>query len=69
MLNFIDGHANAGIQSVDGLQKLVTSFYQSDGITTSTFGIGSDFNENLMKGFYTGNVWSYVKRCIQCRPW
>jgi len=43
-----DGLANVGVTSVDGLQKIVKQKYAEDGIAVSTFGVGADFNEDLM---------------------
>jgi len=46
---FSDGVANAGITSVSGVCDLVKSMYLR-GVGTSSFGIGSDFDEKMMKG-------------------
>ncbi|HYG49421.1 MAG TPA: VWA domain-containing protein, partial [Flavobacteriales bacterium] len=45
-----DGLANEGITSVDALQKIARENCQEYKISLSTFGIGLDFNENLMTG-------------------
>lgn len=43
-----DGLANVGITSVDELQRIAKTKNLEDGITISTFGLGLDYNENLM---------------------
>ena len=43
-----DGLANQGITDLKKLQELVKSKYLEDGIALSTFGVGADFNEELM---------------------
>ncbi len=45
-----DGLANEGIVSIDALQKIAKENCQEYSTSLSTFGIGLDFNENLMKG-------------------
>lgn len=45
-----DGLANEGITSQDALQKIAKENCQEYKISLSTFGIGLDFNENLMTG-------------------
>jgi Ca-activated chloride channel family protein len=44
-----DGHANGGDSSLDGLQRRSERAF-SDGIQTSTFGLGADFDAKLMSG-------------------
>jgi len=46
---FSDGLVNTGIQTHRELFDLTSKIYQNK-ITTCTFGIGSDFDEDLMKG-------------------
>jgi Ca-activated chloride channel family protein len=43
-----DGLANVGITSVDELQRIAKNKNLEQGITISTFGLGLDYNENLM---------------------
>jgi Ca-activated chloride channel family protein len=45
---FSDGLANGGIQDAQGLGKLAAEFLK-DEVRTNTFGIGSDFDESIMK--------------------
>jgi len=46
---FSDGQVNEGVTNTAQLMELVNSF-QKEGVNTTSFGIGSDFNEELMKG-------------------
>ena len=46
---FSDGLANIGIKDNEGITKLAKDIY-GKGINISAFGIGSDFNEELMMG-------------------
>eukprot|EP01105_Mastigella_eilhardi_P017453 TRINITY_DN4006_c0_g1_i2.p1 TRINITY_DN4006_c0_g1~~TRINITY_DN4006_c0_g1_i2.p1 ORF type:complete len:593 (-),score=174.48 TRINITY_DN4006_c0_g1_i2:680-2434(-) len=48
ILLFSDGQANAGVATVPGLCAIAEKFYEQEQITTSTFGIGDDINEDLM---------------------
>jgi Ca-activated chloride channel homolog len=43
-----DGLANVGITDTLKLQEIVRNKNREEGITLSTFGVGADFNENLM---------------------
>jgi len=43
-----DGLANQGITSTAKLQDIVQKKYSQDNIAISTFGVGADFNEDLM---------------------
>ncbi|MDW7692976.1 VWA domain-containing protein [Flammeovirgaceae bacterium SG7u.111] len=43
-----DGLANHGIILMEELQKIVANKYQNDHIALSTFGVGLDYNEDLM---------------------
>ncbi|RPI15036.1 MAG: VWA domain-containing protein [Ignavibacteriae bacterium] len=43
-----DGLANRGVTDRHELARLVRDMNRKDGITISTFGVGNDFNENLM---------------------
>jgi len=47
---FSDGVANVGIKDVDELGDLIVNWNKNDNICFSTFGIGHDFNERLMRG-------------------
>ena len=54
-----DGQANRGLTSVEGICEQVREL-ASAGVTTSTVGIGFDFNEELMTAIATagqGNSW------------
>lgn len=43
-----DGHANQGITDVKKLQEIAQTKFRELGIGLSTFGVGADFNEDLM---------------------
>lgn len=45
-----DGMANIGVVTQEQLEAIVNSEYEKSKLTISTFGVGSDFNENLMTG-------------------
>ncbi len=45
-----DGLANKGITDATSLNQIATKMSQEEGITLSTFGVGIDFNEDLMMG-------------------
>ena len=46
---FSDGVANVGVTSKDGIFSIVDGIYQQ-GVGVSSFGIGADFDETMMKG-------------------
>jgi len=46
---FSDGCAGPGITSEQGLRELADKYYQQK-VSTSSFGIGADFDERIMKG-------------------
>ena len=48
-----DGHANAGVVEVDQLAS-VAAKAQANGVTTSTIGIGLDYDETLLAGVARG---------------
>lgn len=48
VLLLTDGQANEGIQSVEALRKHAAELY-ARGVATTTFGLGTDFNEVLLK--------------------
>eukprot|EP01105_Mastigella_eilhardi_P017447 TRINITY_DN4006_c0_g1_i1.p1 TRINITY_DN4006_c0_g1~~TRINITY_DN4006_c0_g1_i1.p1 ORF type:complete len:289 (-),score=68.39 TRINITY_DN4006_c0_g1_i1:161-964(-) len=56
ILLFSDGQANAGVATVPGLCAIAEKFYEQEQITTSTFGIGDDINEDLMMGGCAPNL-------------
>jgi Ca-activated chloride channel family protein len=61
-----DGLANRGITDRTELANIVKNKSGYDGITISTFGVGNDFNENLMADIATygkGNYY-YIKNSI-----
>ena len=43
-----DGLANHGVTDREELQKIVASKFENDKIALSTFGVGADFNEDMM---------------------
>ncbi len=43
-----DGMANVGISDPNELSKITRDFFEKDHISISTFGVGVDYNENLM---------------------
>lgn len=43
-----DGLANVGVSESGALAKITSSFFDDDGISISTFGVGLDYNEDLM---------------------
>lgn len=48
VLLLTDGLANQGITDPAQLKKLVDNRYREDGIALSTFGVGADYNEDLL---------------------
>lgn len=48
VLLLTDGLANVGITEPDQMKKLVDARYTQDGIGLSTFGLGADYNEDLL---------------------
>eukprot|EP01125_Pyxidicula_operculata_P020344 TRINITY_DN7508_c0_g1_i1.p1 TRINITY_DN7508_c0_g1~~TRINITY_DN7508_c0_g1_i1.p1 ORF type:complete len:361 (+),score=92.70 TRINITY_DN7508_c0_g1_i1:132-1085(+) len=46
---FSDGQANSGITSQEGIFGMIKQFVQG-GVTVSTFGLGDDFDEEIMRG-------------------
>lgn len=48
VLLLTDGLANEGITDPEQLKKLVEKKYQENGIALSTFGLGADYNEDLL---------------------
>ena len=47
---FSDGEANKGITNVDQIGAMVNTWHQTNSIYFSAFGIGSHYNEKLMRG-------------------
>ncbi len=45
-----DGLANVGITEPTQIEKIAQKNFREDGVATSTFGVGADYNENLMTG-------------------
>ena len=43
-----DGLPNVGLSDPEGLSKLTKEHFEEDHISVSTFGVGNDYNENLM---------------------
>lgn len=59
-----DGLANQGITDENKLNKIASTWNQERNITTSTFGLGSGFNENLMQSlaeYGSGNYYFIEK--------
>jgi Ca-activated chloride channel family protein len=54
-----DGLANAGIVEPERIKQLATRINITDGITTSSFGVGADFNEDLMMGIAESGSGNY----------
>lgn len=55
-----DGLANEGITSPVELRRIVSNKFEKDGIALSTFGVGAEFNEDLMTALAEtgqGNYW------------
>jgi len=43
-----DGLANVGLSDPEALSNITKGYFQEDHISISTFGVGTDYNENLM---------------------
>lgn len=56
---FSDGNANAGNTNLNEVREMCKTFYNEDGIHFTTYGIGSDFNENWLKGIASSGHGSY----------
>jgi len=54
-----DGLANKGITNTEQINKIAHTANIENGITTSTFGVGIDFNENLMMGIAESGSGNY----------
>ncbi len=54
-----DGLANEGITNPTEIQRIVKRFNNQDGITISTFGVGSDYNEDLMTAMAENGMGNY----------
>jgi Ca-activated chloride channel homolog len=54
-----DGLANQGITDPITINQFAKTANQQNGITTSTFGVGNDFNENLMMGIAESGAGNY----------
>jgi len=63
---FSDGLANSGLKTHNELFDLTKSIYEKK-ISTCTFGIGADFDEDLMKGIaeYGNSYYFYIERSEQ----
>ncbi len=48
VLLLTDGLANVGITNPDQIKRLVDKKYREEGIALSTFGLGADYNEDLL---------------------
>ena len=48
VLLLTDGLANVGITNPEEMKRLVEKKYNEEGIALSTFGLGADYNENLL---------------------
>ena len=57
---FSDGEANAGeIQTAPGFKKLAASIFEQQQISICTFGLGADYNEEVMRGIATSSKGDY----------
>ncbi len=54
-----DGLANEGITNPSEIQRIVRRYNNQDGITISTFGVGSDYNEDLMTAMAENGMGNY----------
>lgn len=54
-----DGLANEGITNPTEIQRIVKRYNNQDGITISTFGVGSDYNEDLMTAMAENGMGNY----------
>jgi len=63
---FSDGLANEGLKTHDEIFKLITQIHDQK-ISTSSFGIGTDFDEDLMKGIaeYGHSYYFYIQEATQ----
>ncbi|QSQ16685.1 vWA domain-containing protein [Myxococcus landrumensis] len=57
-----DGQPTEGITDNDGLTRLVQEL-RASGVTVSSIGVGTDFNEDLMQGFaeYGGGAYGFLE--------
>ena len=58
-----DGIANEGIHDVPTLQSMAKKWFTNESISISTFGVGTDYNENLMTALAEngGGNYYYIK--------
>jgi len=63
---FSDGLANEGLRTHTEIFNLITQIHEKK-ISTSTFGIGTDFDEDLMKGIseYGHSYYFYIQEAAQ----
>jgi len=54
-----DGLANEGITDPKQIERIVRKYNNEDGITVSTFGVGSDYNEDLMTAMAETGMGNY----------
>lgn len=54
-----DGLANEGITDPNQIQKIVRKYNNQEGITISTFGVGADYNEDLMTAMAENGMGNY----------
>lgn len=54
-----DGLANEGITSTEQIQQKAATWQKEKGITISTFGVGTDYNEDLMQGIAESGMGNY----------
>lgn len=54
-----DGLANEGITDPKQIERIVRKYNNEDGITISTFGVGSDYNEDLMTAMAETGMGNY----------
>lgn len=58
-----DGHANVGISDPEQLAAITRDFFEKEHISISTFGVGSDYNENLMAkmALHGGGMYYFIQ--------
>lgn len=54
-----DGLANEGITDPKQIERIVRKYNNEDGITISTFGVGADYNEDLMTAMAETGMGNY----------
>lgn len=65
-----DGMANRGITDVNQLQTICQKKFREEGISISTFGVGTDYNEDLMESIaeYGGGNYYFIEKPDMITP-